>query len=198
MVREEVPVGRTRSFFIRFGAPLILIGGIGAVLAGRRGIQLKQSVQLWADSLSKGSSPLAISIPLLPAYLDGSRIGSLDSVRLDRHEPRVVDSVRLVIDLSKHAAAGAAVSECTFELVSFDPGDFKNALTCASDTADLVPFGRIAFTQGPTAPLFVARSELACAPWTDQPNAACIRERVQRQVRRDMQRMRDQMQRKLP
>jgi hypothetical protein len=185
-------VSRVRSFLIRFGAPLVLIAGIGAIVLGRRAIQLKHSLQEWGDSLSKGSGPVAIGIPFVPAYLDGMKIGSLDSVRLERHEPHTVDSLRLVVALSDARTASQA-RQCAFELVSFDPGDFKHALECAADTAGLVPFGRVTFTNGGEASLYVARDELACAPWTDRSDAACVQRRVQIQVRRDMEKMRREM-----
>ena len=181
-----------RSFFIRFGAPLVLIVGIGATVLGRRALQLKHSIQQWADSLSRGSGSVAMGVPFVPAYLDGARIGSLDSVRVERHEPRTVDSLRLVVDLS-HAPAATQARACGFELVSFDPGDFRHALTCVTDTAGLVPFGRVTFTQGGGAPLYVAREELACAPWANRADPACVQRRVQVQIRRDMQRMRERM-----
>ena len=190
-------VSRLRSFFIRFGAPLVLVVGIGATVAGRRAIQLKQSIREWADSLSKGSGSVAMGVPFVPAYLDGARIGSLDSVRVERHEPRTVDSLRLVVDLS-HAPAATQARACAFELVSFDPGEFRHALTCVTDTAGLVPFGRVAFTQGGAAPLYVARDELACAPWADRTDPACVQRRVQVRVQRDMQRMQERMRQRMP
>ena len=167
-------MSRVRSFSIRFGAPLVLIVGVGAVVLGRRAIQLKHALQEWGDSLSKGSGPVTIGIPFVPAYLDGMKIGSIDSVRLERHEPHTVDSLRLVVALSD-APAAAQARQCAFELVSFDPGDFKRALGCAADTAGLVPFGRVTFTGGGAAPLYVPRDELACAPWTDRADPACDR-----------------------
>ena len=103
-----------------------------------------------------------------------------------------MDSLRLVVALSDAPAAGQA-RQCAFELVSFDPGDFKHALECAADTAGLVPFGRVTFTGGGAAPLYVPRDELSCAPWTDRSDAACVHRRVQIQVRRDMDRMRREM-----
>jgi hypothetical protein len=189
-------VSRFRSFLIRFGAPLVLVAGIGGIMLARRAIQLKHSIQEWSDSLSKGSGPVAIGIPFVPAYVDGARIGSLDSVRLERHEPRTVDSLRLVVALS-HAPAAGAARQCAFELVSFDPGDFKHALTCVTDTAGLVPFGRVVFAAGGGAPLYVPSDELACAPWTDRGDPACVAQRVQVQVRRDMERMRRQLREQL-
>lgn len=186
-------MSRFRSLVIRLGAPLVLILGIGGFWAARRATVLKQSLTLWADSLERGSGPLALSVPLLPAYLEGRRIGSLDSVRLDRHEPRTVDSLRLVIRLSRSIATDDRVRHCAFHLVTFDPGDFKHALECAADTAGLVGFGHVAFTQGGDAPLYVARADLACAPWTDQAAGACISRRVERRVQRDLQRARDRV-----
>ena len=125
----------------------IVLAGVGAIVLGRRAIQLKHALQEWGDSLSKGSGPVTIGIPFVPAYLDGMKIGSIDSVRLERHEPHTVDSLRLVVALSD-APAAAQARQCAFELVSFDPGDFKRALGCAADTAGLVPFGRVTFSGG--------------------------------------------------
>lgn len=190
-------MSRFRSFVIRFGAPLVLVAGVAGVLAVRRAATLRNTIELWADSLKQGSGPLALGVPLVPAFLEGRRIGSLDSLRLERHQPRTVDSLRLVIDLARSAEGDATVSGCTFQLVTFDPGEFKHALECASDTAGLVPFGRVVFVQGGEAPLYVSAGELACAPWADRADSACIRERVQEQVRRDMRRARDEMRRNL-
>jgi hypothetical protein len=186
-------VSRFRSFVIRFGAPLIVVLGISAVYAGRRGLALKASLALWADSLDRGSGPLSLSIPFLPAYLEGRRIGSLDSVRLERHEPRTVDSLRLVVDLSRAAAGDDGVRHCAFQLATFDPGAFHDALECAADTAGLVPFGRVVFLQGGDAKLYVARRDLACAPWADHARDECIGQRVRLKVQRDIQRARDRV-----
>jgi hypothetical protein len=188
-------MSRFRSFIIRFGAPLVLVAGVAGALAARRAVTLRNTIELWADSLKHGSGPLALGLPFVPAYLEGRKIGSLDSVRLERHEPRTVDSLRLVIDLAEGASNDPEVRGCTFHLVTFDPGEFKRALECASDTAGLVPFGRVLFVQGGGAPLYVSADELTCAPWTDSADAACIRERVQEQVRRDVQRARDEIRR---
>ncbi len=190
-------MSRFRSFIIRFGAPLVLVAGVAGIFAARRAITLRHTIELWADSLKHGTGPLTLGVPLVPAYLDGRRIGSLDSVRLDRHEPRTVDSLRLLIDLSRDAGSDPGVRSCTFELTTFDPGEFKQALECAADTAGLVRFGRVVFTQGGQALLYVSATELACAPWTDRSNGACVSARVQRQVQRDLQRAREEMRRNM-
>ncbi len=190
-------MSRFRSFVIRFGAPLVLVAGVAGVLAARRAITLRNTIELWADSLKHGSGPLALNLPFVPAYLDGRRIGSLSGLRLERHEPRTVDSLRLVIDLAGGASDDPQVRGCTFQLATFDPGEFKHALECAPDSTGLVPFGRVVFAQGGEAPLYVSANELACAPWTDRADSACIGERVQEQVRREMRRARDEMRRNI-
>jgi hypothetical protein len=188
-------MSRFRSFIIRFGAPLVLLAGVAGALTARRAITFKHTFQLWADSLKQGSGPLTLEVPFLPAYLDGRRVGSLKSLRLERHEPRTVDSVRLVIDLSRRAVDDAAVRGCRFELVTFAGGDYKHALVCAADTAGLVTFGRVSFEQGGESPLYVNRAELACAPWTGRAGQGdCIGARVRRDVQRDMDRMRRELQ----
>jgi hypothetical protein len=187
-------MSRFRSFMIRFGAPLVLVVGVAGAFAARRTVTLKHSMELWADSLKRGSGPLTLEVPFVPAYLEGRKIGSLKSVRLERHQPRTVDSLRLVIALSRGAADDPAVRGCTFELVTFDPGDFKRALECVPDTAGLVPFGRVTFEQGGEATLYVSAAELGCAPWTDgKDRGECISARVRRQVDREMQRVREEV-----
>lgn len=192
-------MSRFRTFIIRFGAPLVLVVGVAGAFAARRAVTLKHSLEIWADSLKHGSGPLTLDLPFVPAYLQGRRIGAIRSVRLDRHQPQSVDSLRLVIDLSRGAASDASVRGCTFELMTFDPGDLKQALECAPDTAGLVPFGRVAFEQGGESTLYVSGAELACAPWTQhQDPGECISARVRRHVDREMQRVRMEMQRNLP
>ena len=190
-------MSRFRSFVIRFGAPLVVVAGVAGVLAARRAVTLRNTLEVLADSLKHGSGQLSMEVPFVPAYLDGRKIGSLESLRLERHEPRAVDSLRLVIDLADVASADPEVRGCTFQLVTFDPGEFKRALECVSDTAGLVAFGRVVFVQGGEAPLYVSLTELACAPWTDRADSACIHERVREQVRRDIRRARDEMRRNI-
>lgn len=190
-------MSRIRSFVIRVGAPLVLVAGLAGVLAARRAVTLRNTIEQLADSLGRGSGPLALRLPFVPAYLEGRRIGRLDSVRLERHQARAVDSLRLVIELAGGPSNDPELKECTFQLVTFDPGKFKHALACAQDTAGLVPFGRVVFVQGSEAPLYVSANELECAPWTDGADSACIRARVQEQIRRDMRRARDEMRRNL-
>ena len=105
-------MSRFRSFVIRFGAPLVVVAGVAGVLAARRAVTLRNTLEVLADSLKHGSGPLSMEVPFVPAYLDGRKIGSLESLRLERHEPRAVDSLRLVIDqeqkISAHARAEAA------------------------------------------------------------------------------------------
>ena len=191
-------MSRIRNFIIRFGAPLVLLVGVAGALAARRAITFKHTVQLWADSLKQGSGPLTLEVPFLPAYLDGRRVGSLKSLRLERHEPRTVDSLQLVINLAQAAVNDPAVTGCRIELVNFDAGDFKHALTCATDSAGLVPFGRVSFEQGGGSTLYVKGAELACAPWTGRADQGdCIGARVRRDVQREMQRVQQEM-RRLP
>ena len=186
-------MSRFRSFVIRFGAPLVVVAGVAGVMSARRAANLRNTLQLWADSLKHGSGPLSMEVPFVPAYLDGRKIGSLESLRLERHEPRAVDSLRLVIDLAQHAADDPDIRGCTFQLMTFDPGEYKHALECAADTTGLVPFGRVVFTQGGEAPLYLSATELACAPWTDRAEAECIHQQVQEKVRRDVRRARDEI-----
>lgn len=190
-------MSRFRSFVIRFSAPLVVVAGVAGVLAARRAVTLRNAVELWADSLKHGSGPLALGMPFVPAYLDGRKIGSLDSLRLERHQPRAVDSLRLVIDLAGNASDDPEVRGCTFQLVTFDPGEFKRALACASDTVGLVPFGRVVFVQGGAASLYVSATVLACAPWTDRSDADCVRQRVHKQVKRDIRHAREQVRRNI-
>lgn len=192
-------MSRFRTFIIRFGAPLVLLVGTAGFFAARRATTLKHSMELWADSLQHGSGPLTLQLPFVPAYLQGRHIGSLRSVRLERHQPRTVDSLRLVIDLSRGSADDIGLRSCTFELVTFDPGDLKRALECAPDTAGLVRFGKVAFEQGGEAALYVSAAELPCAPWTDhQDRGECISARVRRDVQRDMERVREEIRRQVP
>jgi hypothetical protein len=186
-------MSRFRSFVIRFGAPLVVVAGVAGVMAARRAATLRNTLELWADSLKHGSGPLSMDVPFVPAYLDGRKIGSLESLRLERHEPRVVDSLRLVIDLGHYAADDPEVRGCAFQLTTFDPGEYKHALECAADTSGLVRFGRVVFTQGGDAPLYLSATELACAPWTDRAEAECIHQQVQEKVRRDVRRARDEI-----
>lgn len=164
----------TSSFWVKIIAKALAVFAVGFVIVGagkqlfRTGRSVVERVTLWSDSLEHGSGPVALHVPFVPLYVDGDRIGKLDTLIIQRHMPGQVDGFRVVVD----AAEGTDVerfAECRFRLrglENIDPDDFARLFRCATDTLGLVRFGEVVFVgREGASPLFVDPFDLADAPW---------------------------------
>src|SRR5437016_2337973 len=102
-------------------APVIVVLGLSAAFLGRRGVALGNDIRRWADSLDHGSGPVRIVVPL-PIYLSGTKVGSLDTVVVQRHAIHTVDSLRVVVKAVQEARM-AELSACAVRVETLDKFD---------------------------------------------------------------------------
>jgi len=187
--------------WVRVGAPVILLAGIGVVTGASRAREMKSYLRTFADSLEHGSGPVELRVRWVPFYLEGDRLGSVSRLHIARHEQGTVDSVRVGVT-PRSAARASKAAGCHLRLTTFDPGDFKHALVCEAEATDLVPFGSVSFGDVATAvPLYLDHTDHVCAPWRadrelcrEARGAASADVRVEiRRARAEARRIRDEV-----
>lgn len=148
---------------IAVGALVVFVAGLGAFQMVRGGRHVANYGREVIDSLKHGSGPVAVRLPFVPVFVDGQRLGTLDSVVLLRHERDSIEGLRVVM---KPGDGGAQerLATCTIEIASLENLDLAHAFTCAGDTVGLAPFG-IVVADHKGHPLFVRKSELHSAGW---------------------------------
>lgn len=163
---------RMRRLWVRVAAPLILLGGIGVVTGARRAREMKQYLATFADSLEHGAGPLELKVRFVPFYIDGQRLGLVRALRIERHAAGTVDSLRLDVHPRSPQGLADLANPCHLLLTSFDPEDFKHALSCEPEAADNVRFGSVRLGDGnATIPLYLSPVDHACAPWNETREA---------------------------
>ncbi|HXV85651.1 MAG TPA: hypothetical protein VD793_03075 [Gemmatimonadales bacterium] len=176
-----------RKLWVRVAAPAILLGGVGIMTGATRAREMKTYLRTFADSMKHGSGPVELAVRFVPFYVEGERLGFVNRLVIARHEAGTVDSVRVMVSPRSNARVARA-TDCHLRLVSFDPGDFKHALVCESEAADLVRFGSVDLGLGASAvPLYLDQVDHTCAPWrADRDACRSLRESVRVNVRNEM------------
>jgi len=148
---------------IAVGALVVFIAGLGAFQMVRGGRRVTDYGRAVIDSLKHGSGPVAVRLPFVPVFVDGERLGTLDSVVLLRHERDSIEGLRIVMK-PRDGGARERLASCTIEITSLENLDLAHAFSCAGDTAGLAPFGMVV-ADHKGHPLFVRESELASVGW---------------------------------
>jgi hypothetical protein len=144
---------------IAFGALVVFVAGLATFQLARGGRRVADYGRQVVDSIRYGSGSVAVRIPFVPIYVDGDRVGTLDSVVLLRHDRDSIEGIRVVVQPGD-GSARERLAACTIELTSLEHFDLKHALHCAGDTTGLAPFGMlVADREG--HPLFVREDRLA-------------------------------------
>lgn len=169
------------------GAPLVLVLGLVLAWGVKNAQTLKAQIEAWADSLEHSPNPVTLTIPFVPFYVDGERVGKFGSIVVQRDRPGAVDSLRVEVRLEGSRPA-KNIEECLFQLDpdAFDregPLGFKRAVRCVRDTSGLQRFGSVVFPSAEfEAALFVAVEDLPCDHMSEGARGACTE--VQDQIRR--------------
>jgi hypothetical protein len=191
-----------RRVLVSFGAPVVVLAGLALLWGVRNASQLKAQIEAWADSLEHSSNPVTMDLSFLPMYIDGDRVGKLDAIVVQRHEPGTVDSIRIAIAGNDRMDQYA---DCQLHLDpdAFDrkgPMGLKHALTCVEDTSDMVRFGSVVLENlDRELALYLNGDDLPCEHISADSHAECtqvkeeirrlrneIREEVRLNIRRDV------------
>ncbi len=193
----------TRKVIILFGAPLVLVAGLGIFWGVDKGSALVGQVEGWTRELERSPQDVAMAVGGLPVishmHVDGARIGRLDSVVVLRERPGALDSLRLVVALDASAHADR-YADCRFLL---DPSalegswpleGIKHVVHCGIDTAGFARFGTVVFSgTGVETALYLEESKLPCDRMTDPNLPACddirvkmrrLKEEIRKEIRR--------------
>ena len=185
-------MSRFRRLLVAIGAPLVVVIGLGAVWGVRNASALKAQIEAWADSLEHSPNPVTMELSFLPVYVDGDRVGKLNAIVIQRHEPATIDSVRIEIGMSDDLH-GSRFEDCAiqFDPDAFDrdgPMGFKHALSCVADTEDLVEFGSVVLSGlGQELTLFLESHDLPCEHMAEGEEGAC------RKITKDIERLREEI-----
>jgi len=176
-------------------APIVVLAGI-AISRGVRGVQdIKQTIETWADNFEHSAEPVAMNIGFLPMYVDGDRIGKLQTVVVQRSEPGAVDSLLILVRPGADGIGDYAQCSFRFDPDAFDqsgPMGFRHAVHCvtADDVAadGLVRFGSVVFQGiGHQATLYLDAGDLPCAHMSGSHVEACT------DLQRDLTRMKREL-----
>ena len=187
-----------RRLFVTIGAPLILIGGLGALWAYRQGADLIEQIETWGHELEHSSEPVTLQVSGFPVistmYVDGEKVGKLDRIVVLRQTPGAVDSLRIVVS-GEDVAQLKHVSGCNLHLDpeamedTFPLDGWKHLMSCASESEGLVQFGSVLFEEsGKEVQLLLHEQDLPCEHMSQ--GKACDRKS---DLRGEMRRLRDEI-----
>ena len=158
-----------KKFWIKIGLRALVVLGVGLVAYSfvARGANVAQDFGLAIDQLEHGSGSVAMSMPIkvVPIYVNGDRVGRLDSIVFLREGAGSPDGIRIVVH-PRNEAVIAEFEDCSMKLRSLDHFELKKAIRCVWDTDGLVSFGEVVFTgMDYEAPLFVEAEDLDHIGW---------------------------------
>jgi hypothetical protein len=171
-----------RTYWLR-----ILLGALAVFAIGMIGITLVRRTKDTVTAVVTGSGPLSIPLPFVPFELEGSKLGRLEKLVVNRDAPKKVSSVALEVKLDDsllvQGLAGCRLA-ANLESDSTKPGDInlhahrldqQAFFFCAKSDSGLVEFGTVTLNPGDvTVPLLVPHSlaeELRSGNWGDHNDA---------------------------
>jgi len=165
-----------RSYWLR-----IFLGAFAIFAIGMIGVTFARRTKQRVTEVVTGSGPLTIPLPFVPFELEGSKLGELQRLVVNRDAPKKVSSVDLQVKLDDsmlvQGLAGCRLA-ANLESDSAKPGDInirshrkdqKALFFCAKSDSGLVTFGTVTLEPGEvTVPLLVPQSladELRAGRW---------------------------------
>lgn len=165
-----------RTYWLR-----ILLGAVAIYAIGMLGVFMFRRGKVKIDSVVSGSGPLSIPLPFVPFQLNGTRLGTIERVVVNRDAPKKVSSVDLQVKLEDslvaqglqgcRLAANVESDSTAKGNLNIHPGriDERTFFYCAKDDSALVEFGEVTLNPGNiTLPLLVPSSlaeELRSGQW---------------------------------
>ena len=171
-----------RTYWLR-----ILLGALAVFAIGMIVINLARRTKDRVTAVVTGTGPLSIPLPFVPFELEGSKLGRLERLVVNRNAPKKVSSVDLEVKLDDslvvQGLAGCRLA-ANLESDSVKPGDVnlrthrideRAFFFCAKSDSGLVEFGTVKLQPGDvTLPLLVPVSladELRAGNWGDHDDA---------------------------
>jgi hypothetical protein len=155
-----------RSYWMR-----IVLGALAVFAIGMVGVTLFRRGREKVTEVVTGSGPLSFSLPFVPFQLEGSRLGTIERLVINREAPKKVSSVDLEVKLDDSLVARGLAGcrlAANLESDSTTPRDVNLHVNrmgdrafffCAASDSALVPFGTVTLTPGDvTVPLLVPRT----------------------------------------
>jgi hypothetical protein len=172
-----------RSYWMR-----ILLGALAVFFIGMVGVTLFRRGRDKVTEVVTGTGPLSIPLPFVPFQLDGSRLGMVQRLVINRETPKKVSSVDLEVKLDDslmvQGLAGCRLA-ANLESDSATPGDVNLHVNrkgqrafffCATSDSALVPFGTVTLNPGDvTVPLLVPHTlaeTLQSGHWGDEADSS--------------------------
>jgi len=104
------------------------------------------------------------SIPLIPPlYVNGDRIGRIETIVVQRTRPSSVDSLRIVASVDRHHLDELEGCNLRLRVRTLDEHGFTRALRCTRDTENLHAFGHLEVEGSNVSfPILVRVGDLPC------------------------------------
>ena len=171
-----------RTYWLR-----ILLGALAVFAVGMIGLTFARRTRDTVTAVVTGSGPLSIPLPFVPFELEGSKLGRLERLVVNREAPKKVSSVDLEVKLDDsllvQGLAGCRLA-ANLESDSSKSGDInfrahrledQAFFFCAKSDSGLVDFGTVRLTPGDvTVPLLVPVSlaeQMRAGNWGDHDDA---------------------------
>jgi hypothetical protein len=144
-----------RSYWLR-----ILMGAFGIFVIGMIGVSIFRHGRFKVESVIASSEPLSFPLPFVPFQLNGSKLGTIERLTVNRDAPKKVSSIELQVkmddSLVAQGLAGCRLA-ANIESDSSKPGDVNihvNQLNqrtfffCASSDSGFEELGSATLTPG--------------------------------------------------
>jgi hypothetical protein len=171
-----------RTYWLR-----ILLGALAVFAVGMIGVTFARRTRDKVTAVVTGSGPLSIPLPFVPFELEGSKLGRLERLVVNREAPKKVSSVDLEVKLDDsllvQGLAGCRLA-ANLESDSSKSGDInfrshkiedRAFFFCAKSDSGLVEFGTVKLAPGDvTVPLLVPVSlaeQMRAGNWGDHDDA---------------------------
>jgi hypothetical protein len=144
-----------RSYWLR-----ILMGALGIFAIGMIGISIFRHGRSRVESVIASSEPLSFPLPFVPFQLNGSKLGTIERLTVNRDAPKKVSSIELQVKMDDSLVAKGLAGcrlAANVESDSSKPGDVNihvNQLNertfffCASDDSGFTELGSAKLTPG--------------------------------------------------
>lgn len=174
-----------RSYWMR-----ILAGALAIFAIGMVGITLWRRGVVKVNEVVSGTGPLSFPLPFVPFQLDGSKLGRVERMVVNRDSPKKVSSVDLEVKLEDSLVAQGLAGcrlAANVESDSSIPGDInlhvnragdRTFFFCATNDSAFVEFGKVRLKPGDViVPLLVPQSlaeHLRKGDWGNSADSADV------------------------